>query len=164
MAISSRRQPPAAPRATGSRVLTITETGFGKRTSSYEYRTTHRGGSGIANIKIADKTKAVVSSFPIEENENILMVTDGGKMIRLGVNKIRIAGRQTMGVTLLKTAEDEKVVSSAIIKESEEDEETPIVQDNTPQEVSTENSEIKTEEITPETNETSEAVKTDLFE
>ena len=92
------------------------------------------------------------------------MVTDGGKMIRLGVNKIRIAGRQTMGVTLLKTAEDEKVVSSAIIKESEEDEETPIVQDNTPQEVSTENSEIKTEEITPETNETSEAVKTDLFE
>ncbi len=145
-------------------ILTITETGFGKRTSSYEYRITHRGGSGIANIKIADKTKAVVSSFPIEENENILMVTDGGKMIRLGVNKIRIAGRQTMGVTLLKTAEDEKVVSSAIIKESEEDEETPIVQDNTPQEVSTENSEIKTEEITPETNETSEAVKTDLFE
>ena len=145
-------------------ILTITETGFGKRTSSYEYRITHRGGSGIANIKIADKTKAVVSSFPIEENENILMVTDGGKMIRLGVNKIRIAGRQTMGVTLLKTAEDEKVVSSAIIKESEEDEETPIVQDNTPQEVSTENSEIKTEEITPKTNETSEAVKTDLFE
>ncbi|MDE6223931.1 MAG: DNA gyrase subunit A, partial [Alphaproteobacteria bacterium] len=64
-------------------ILTVSETGFGKRTSSYEYRITHRGGSGIANIKIADKTKAIVSSFPVLDTDNILMVTDGGKMIRL---------------------------------------------------------------------------------
>jgi DNA gyrase subunit A len=109
-------------------ILTVTETGFGKRSSSYEYRTTHRGGSGIANIKIAGKTKAVVSSFPIEGTDNILMVTDGGKMIRLDVGSIRIAGRHTMGVTLLKCAEGEKVVSTAII-EKEVDEE-PAEQDN----------------------------------
>ena len=113
-------------------ILTVTETGFGKRTSSYEYRITHRGGSGIANIKIADKTRAVVSSFPIKQDENILLVTDGGKMIRLGVDKIRIAGRQTMGVTLFKTAEGEKVVSAAITKEEDNDEENTITQDNNP--------------------------------
>ncbi|MDR1477067.1 MAG: DNA gyrase subunit A [Rickettsiales bacterium] len=110
-------------------ILTITETGFGKRTSSYEYRTTHRGGSGIANVKIAGKTKAVVSSFPVKDNCNVLLVTDGGKMIRLAVSDIRIAGRQTMGVTLLKTAEGEKVVSSAIIAR-EEEEDVRLEQDN----------------------------------
>ena len=108
-------------------ILTVTETGFGKRTSSYEYRITHRGGSGIANIKIADKTRAVVSAFPIKQDENILLVTDGGKMIRL------IAGRQTMGVTLFKTAEGEKVVSAAITKEAEDEPEEQIIQDNNPQ-------------------------------
>ncbi|MBR1544834.1 MAG: DNA gyrase subunit A, partial [Alphaproteobacteria bacterium] len=152
-------------------ILTVTETGFGKRTSSYEYRITHRGGSGIANIKIAGKTKAVVSSFPIEEDKNILMVTNGGKMIRLGVNKIRIAGRQTMGVTLFKTADDEKVVSVAIAEQND-DEETPIEQDNTPantsvdtpvtNEVKEEVSETQATEVAEE--KTSSEPKTDLFE
>lgn len=147
-------------------ILTVSETGFGKRTSSYEYRTTHRGGSGIANIKIADKTKAIVSSFPVLDTDNILMVTDGGKMIRLGVDKIRIAGRQTMGVTLFKTAEDEKVVSAAIIAENDDDEDegetitqdnnAPTSEDTTPAPVET-----KTEEST---SSASSEIKTDLFE
>ncbi len=151
-------------------ILTITETGFGKRTSSYEYRITHRGGSGIANIKIADKTKAVVSSFPIEENDNILMVTDGGKMIRLGINKIRIAGRQTMGVTLLKTAESEKVVSAAIVKDADEDTEELVNQDNQPLNniESTSNTATSANEIPTDTNNNSvpnnQDTKTDLFE
>lgn len=154
-------------------ILTVTETGFGKRTSSYEYRITHRGGSGIANIKIAGKTKAVVSSFPIKEDENILLVTDGGKMIRLGVDKIRIAGRQTMGVTLFKTADDEKVVSAAITKEADE-EETPVVQDNNPNTPVSSDSEPASEkpmitaEETPASTEQNEentsSQKTDLFE
>ena len=154
-------------------ILTVTETGFGKRTSSYEYRITHRGGSGIANIKIAGKTKAIVSSFPIKEDENILLVTDGGKMIRLGVDKIRIAGRQTMGVTLFKTADDEKVVSAAITKEADE-EETPVVQDNNPNTSVSSDSEpvsektVITEEETPASTEQNEentsSQKTDLFE
>ena len=154
-------------------ILTVTETGFGKRTSSYEYRITHRGGSGIANIKIAGKTKAVVSSFPIKEDENILLVTDGGKMIRLGVDKIRIAGRQTMGVTLFKTADDEKVVSAAITKEADE-EETPVVQDNNPNTPVSSDSEpasdkpVITAEETPasteQNKENTSSQKTDLFE
>ena len=146
-------------------ILTVSETGFGKRTSSYEYRTTHRGGSGIANIKIADKTKAIVSSFPVLDTDNILMVTDGGKMIRLGVNKIRIAGRQTMGVTLFKTAEDEKVVSAAIIAENDdEDEGETITQDNnapTSEDTTPTPVETKTEETT---SSPSSEIKTDLFE
>lgn len=154
-------------------ILTVTETGFGKRTSSYEYRITHRGGSGIANIKIAGKTKAVVSSFPIKKDENILLVTDGGKMIRLGVDKIRIASRQTMGVTLFKTADDEKVVSAAITKEADE-EETPVVQDNNPNTPVSSDSEpasdkpVITAEETPASTEQNEdntsSQKTDLFE
>lgn len=135
-------------------ILTVSETGFGKRTSSYEYRITHRGGSGIANIKIAEKTKAVVSSFPVLDTDNILMVTDGGKMIRLAVDKIRIAGRQTMGVTLLKTAENEKVVSTAIIAENEEEGEEEIIQNNETQ--------IQEENMNQE--EKKEEIKTDLFE
>ena len=144
-------------------ILTVTETGFGKRTSSYEYRITHRGGSGIANIKIADKTKAVVSAFPIEEDENILMVTDGGKVIRLGIDKIRIAGRQTMGVTLIKTTDNEKVVSVAKTKE-ETEEETPVIQDNEPQTTSIEPTSTPSVEQTETTEEEKTTLKTDLFE
>lgn len=148
-------------------ILTVSETGFGKRTSSYEYRITHRGGSGIANIKIADKTKAIVSSFPVLDTDNILMVTDGGKMIRLATNKIRIAGRQTMGVTLFKTAENEKVVSTALIAESDEEDEEVITQDNNEQPSSEAKEQPQASE--PTSQETvsepkTEDVKTDLFE
>lgn len=92
-------------------ILTVTITGYGKRSSSYEYRVTGRGGSGIANIELSPRNKEVVSSFPITEDKDIMMVTDGGKLIRMPVDDIRVAGRKTQGVILFRTAEDEKVVS-----------------------------------------------------
>ena len=101
-------------------ILTISENGFGKRTSSYEYRITHRGGSGFANIKLGGKNTAVAGSFPVDDNHDIMMVTDGGKIIRTPVADVRIAGRATAGVTLFRTAENEKVMS-AISIEREDD-------------------------------------------
>ena len=69
------------------------------------------GGSGIANMEMSARNKEVVSSFPIEDDNQIMMVTDGGKLIRMPVEDIRIAGRKTQGVILFRTSEDEKVVS-----------------------------------------------------
>ncbi len=92
-------------------ILSVTSTGYGKRSSSYEYRVTGRGGQGIANMEMSARNKEVVSSFPIEDDNQIMMVTDGGKLIRMPVEDIRIAGRKTQGVILFRTAENEKVVS-----------------------------------------------------
>lgn len=92
-------------------ILTVTSTGYGKRTSSYEYRVTGRGGQGIANMEMSARNKEVVCSFPIEDNQQLMMVTDGGKLIRMPVADIRIAGRKTQGVILFRTADDERVVS-----------------------------------------------------
>ena len=92
-------------------ILTVTTTGYGKRSSSYEYRVTGRGGQGIANMEMSARNKEVASSFPIEDDNQIMMVTDGGKLIRMPVADIRIAGRKTQGVILFRTAENEKVVS-----------------------------------------------------
>jgi DNA gyrase subunit A len=92
-------------------VLTISEKGFGKRTSSYEYRTTGRGGKGIVAMAITEKNGRLVASFPIEESDQIMLVTDGGQLIRCPVDGIRIAGRATQGVIVFSTAEGEKVAS-----------------------------------------------------
>ena len=92
-------------------ILSVTSTGYGKRTSSYEYRVTGRGGRGIANMEMSARNKEIVSSFPIEDDNQIMMVTDGGKLIRMPVKDIRIAGRKTQGVILFRTAENERVVS-----------------------------------------------------
>ncbi len=92
-------------------ILTVTVTGYGKRSSSYEYRVTGRGGIGIANMEMSPRNKEVISSFPIEEDNEVMMVTDGGKLIRMPVDDIRIAGRKTQGVILFRTAENENVVS-----------------------------------------------------
>ena len=92
-------------------VLTISEKGFGKRTSSYEYRTTGRGGKGIVAMAITEKNGRLVASFPIEESDQIMLVTDGGQLIRCPVDGIRIAGRSTQGVIVFSTAEGEKVAS-----------------------------------------------------
>ena len=97
-------------------ILTISENGFGKRTSSYEYRLTHRGGGGFANIKLGGKNTAVAGSFPVTDDQDVIMVTDGGKIIRTPVADVRIAGRSTAGVTLFRTAENEKVVSAIAIE------------------------------------------------
>ncbi len=98
-------------------VLTLSERGFGKRSSSYEYRTTGRGGKGIVAMALTGKTGRVVASFPVEEADQIMLVTDGGQLIRCPVDGIRIAGRSTQGVIVFSTAEDERVVSVERISE-----------------------------------------------
>jgi DNA gyrase subunit A len=100
-------------------VLTVSERGYGKRSSSYEYRTTGRGGKGIVAMSLTKKTGKIVGSFPVEEADQIMLVTDQGKLIRTPVSGIRIAGRSTQGVIVLNTADDERVVS--VERLSEED-------------------------------------------
>jgi DNA gyrase subunit A len=102
-------------------ILTMTANGYGKRSSAYEYRRTGRGGKGIVNIDTQARNGRVVASFPVEPTEQIMLVTDQGKLIRMPVKDIRIAGRATMGVTLFRVAEDEHVVSAARIRETEEE-------------------------------------------
>jgi DNA gyrase subunit A len=92
-------------------VLTISEKGFGKRTSSYEYRTTGRGGKGIVAMAITEKNGRLVASFSVEESDQIMLVTNGGQLIRCPVDGIRIAGRSTQGVIVFSTAEGERVAS-----------------------------------------------------
>ena len=108
-------------------ILTISENGFGKRTSSYEYRLTHRGGNGFTNIKLGGKNTAVAGSFPVKDGQDIMMVTNGGKIIRTPVSDVRIAGRSTAGVTLFRTAEGEKVVSAIAIDHEEESNDEEVV-------------------------------------
>jgi len=102
-------------------VLTISEKGFGKRTSSYEYRTTNRGGKGIVAMAITEKNGRIVASFPVEESDQIMLVTDGGQLIRCPVDGIRIAGRATQGVIVFSTAEGEKVASVERLSEEGDD-------------------------------------------
>ena len=104
-------------------ILSVTENGYGKRTSSYEYRVTGRGGQGIANIETSERNGAVIAAFPVAPRDQIMLVTDGGKVIRCPVDDIRIAGRRTQGVTLFSTAEDERVVSVARLADVENGEE-----------------------------------------
>jgi DNA gyrase subunit A len=103
-------------------ILTITENGYGKRSSSYEYRRTNRGGQGITNIDTSERNGGVVASFPARQGEALMLVTDQGKMIRTTVGDIRIMGRNTQGVTIFRVAENEHVVSVAKIEESDEEE------------------------------------------
>jgi DNA gyrase subunit A len=103
-------------------ILTVTENGYGKRSSAYEYRRTNRGGQGITNIDTSARNGCVVASFPALPGEQLMLVTDQGKMIRTTVGDIRIAGRNTMGVTIFRVADGEHVVSVAKIEEAEEEE------------------------------------------
>jgi len=103
-------------------VLTVSERGYGKRSSSYEYRTSGRGGKGIAAMVTNDRNGPLVASFPIEGGDQIMLVTDGGQLIRCPVHDVRIAGRNTQGVRVFRTGEDERVVSVEGIPEVEDDE------------------------------------------
>jgi DNA gyrase subunit A len=102
-------------------ILTISENGYGKRTSSFEYRVTGRGGKGITAMAVNSRNGGLVSSFPVEDNHQIMLVTDGGQLIRCPVDGIRIAGRATQGVIIFKTAADEKVVAVEGISEVDEE-------------------------------------------
>jgi DNA gyrase subunit A len=92
-------------------VLTISENGFGKRTSSYEYRTSGRGGKGIIAMVVNDRNGAVAASFPIETDDQIMLVTDGGQLIRCPIDGVRIAARSTQGVRVFDIGDSERVVS-----------------------------------------------------
>jgi DNA gyrase subunit A len=102
-------------------ILTVTENGYGKRSSAYEYRRTNRGGQGITNIDTSERNGCVVASFPAHQGEALMLVTNQGKMIRTTVGDIRVMGRNTQGVTIFRVADDEHVVSVAKIDESEEE-------------------------------------------
>jgi DNA gyrase subunit A len=101
-------------------VLTVSVNGYGKRTSSYEYRTTGRGGKGIVAMSVNNRNGKLVASFPVEDSDQIMLVTDKGQLIRCPVEGIRIAGRSTQGVIVFDTAEDEHVVSVEHIGEDTE--------------------------------------------
>jgi len=92
-------------------ILTLSDTGYGKRSSSFEYRVTGRGGKGLVAHDLSKRGGKVVASFPVEDGDEIVLVTDQGQLIRCPVAEIRIAARNTQGVTIFRTADDERVVS-----------------------------------------------------
>ena len=102
-------------------ILTVCANGYGKRSSAYEYRRTGRGGQGITNIDNLDRNGPVVASFPAKNGEHLMLVTDQAKMIRMEVASMRVIGRNTGGVRLFNVADNEHVVSAALV-EVEEDE------------------------------------------
>ena len=100
-------------------ILTVSVNGFGKRTSSFEYRVTGRGGKGIVAMAVNERNGALIASFPVEPTDQIMLVTDGGQLIRCPVEGIRMTGRTAQGVIVFNTAADEKVVSVERISEDE---------------------------------------------
>jgi len=102
-------------------LLTVSERGFGKRTSAYEYRISGRGGQGIWNMFMSERNGLIVATFPVKEGQEIMLVSDGGQIIRSPVKDIRIAGRRTQGVTVFRVEETEKVVSVAAVDDQSGD-------------------------------------------
>jgi DNA gyrase subunit A len=98
-------------------LLAVTSKGFGKRTSAYEYRVTGRGGQGIKNMKLSKKNGEIVGTFNVQDNDEVMLVTNGGQIIRMPVRDVRFVGRQTQGVTLFRIEDSEEVVSAAIIRD-----------------------------------------------
>ena len=92
-------------------VLTMSQTGFGKRTSSYEYRVTGRGGSGIVAIGMGKKNSAVIASFPVEESDDLMLISDQGQTIRVAVSGVSVQGRAAQGVTVFRLDDGERAVS-----------------------------------------------------
>ena len=99
-------------------ILSVTENGFGKRTSHYDFRVTNRGGKGIIGIVNSERNGSVASSFPVDEGDDIIISTNKGRVIRVAVKEIRIAGRNTQGVRIIKLSGDEKVVSAIKIDDN----------------------------------------------
>ncbi len=104
------------------KILSISENGFGKQTIVSSYRLTKRGGKGVINMKTTAKTGKVVASFPIEEDSEIMIITQQAKLIRLGVDKIRETGRSAQGVTLIKTGDEDRVTSASLLAVAEDEE------------------------------------------
>ena len=115
-------------------VLTVSENGYGKRTSLFEYRVSGRGGKGIAAMSVSKRNGPIVASFPVEETDQLMLVTDQGKLIRTPIDQIRVAGRSTQGVTIFSTADAERVVSVERISDVGDDDEGMPDEDATPEE------------------------------
>ncbi len=110
-------------------LLTVTNGGFGKRTSAYEYRLTGRGGQGITNMSLTKKNGGeVVATFPVTDNHQVMLISNAGQMIRMPIGGVRFTGRSAQGVTLFKVAEDEKVVSVAWLVDDGEGDEADIIE------------------------------------
>jgi DNA gyrase subunit A len=99
-------------------ILSITENGYGKKTSNFDYRATNRGGKGIIGIVNSPRNGSICSSFPVFEKDEIMISTNKGRVIRVAVNEIRTAGRNTQGVRIIKLSGDEKVVSAIKIDDN----------------------------------------------
>lgn len=105
-------------------IMSVSQNGYGKRTSCYEYRVSGRGGKGIIAMVVNERNGPLIGAFPVEERDQIMLVTNGGKLIRCPVDGIRIAGRATQGVTIFDTAQGEKAVSVEHLREIAADEES----------------------------------------
>ena len=102
-------------------ILTITENGYGKRSSSYEFRESGRGGQGIINIVTSERNGSIAASYSVKNDDDIMLITNSGQMIRCKVSEIRITGRNTQGVRIFKVEDNDKVVSSVCLTEESED-------------------------------------------
>ena len=102
-------------------ILTITENGYGKRSSSYEFRESGRGGQGIINIITSERNGNVAASYSVKNDDDIMLITNSGQMIRCKVSDIRIAGRNTQGVRIFKVEDNDKVVSSVCLSDETEE-------------------------------------------
>ncbi len=105
----------------GETLLTVSELGFGKRTPASEYRLTHRGGKGVITMQVTDRTGAVVNVRQVGIDDQVMLITDGGKVIRLKVKDVRIIGRNTQGVHLVKLDPGERVRAVAGLAEKEDE-------------------------------------------
>jgi DNA gyrase subunit A len=103
------------------KILSVSEKGFGKQTMVGSYRLTKRGGIGVINMKTTEKTGKVVAAFPVDDDSEIMIITQQAKLIRLGVDKIRETGRSAQGVMLIRTGEDDLVTSASLLAVVEED-------------------------------------------
>ncbi|MEK9741838.1 MAG: DNA gyrase subunit A [Pelagibacteraceae bacterium] len=101
-------------------ILTVTENGYGKRSSSYEFRESGRGGQGIINIVTSERNGNIAASYSVKNDDDIMLITDSGQMIRVNVSDIRITGRNTQGVRIFKVEKGEKVVSSVCLADDAE--------------------------------------------
>jgi DNA gyrase subunit A len=112
-------------------ILTVCANGYGKRSSAYEYRRTGRGGQGITNIDNIDRNGLVVASFPTKAGEQLMLVTDQAKMIRMEIGGMRVIGRNSAGVRLFDVADQEHVVSAALIEEATDEADVAEQEDGT---------------------------------
>jgi DNA gyrase subunit A len=118
-------------------ILCVSENGYGKRTESTEYRTSGRGGMGVKNMEVTDKTGQVVATFPVSDDHQIMLVTDGGTTIRTPVVDVRVIGRSTQGVRLFTVGKGEKVSSVAWLIEEHDDESVEVIEGSAEPEIST---------------------------